>query len=455
MKKIVFLAMMLATVGTLFAQKPEEKKSLQLGDKVRVTPYGFVRNYFTYDSRKTYTVIGGEYNMIPYDENWNLTENEADLLGLERTDLNAVPDAKFLAITTRIGLNLDGPIILGAKSSGKIEADFGGFSTTNTVLRLRHAYMKLNWKSEEGLGQELLAGQTWHPLSGDIMPELLGMAAGAPFRAHSRTPQLRYIMTMPNGMGFTASLLYQLQYMYNGPSYSGSSWSSTASTDYANHAIMPEMFLGLNYKSDKVYMQLGADVQPLRPRTFGVVNGVKVPVDELLVTCTPTAYFQYTDGLFALKSRYILANNTSHVNQLNGYAVTGVDSNGTWSYAPLKAHIAYLNLAYGKKVRANLFFGYMKNLGTVDGEELHNFGIAAAPNYYIYTKGGNNFTHLDQVWRVAPSISYNLKAFNVGLEYEVTAASYGEISETGSIVDNDNLHTVINNRLCLLIKYNF
>lgn len=449
-------------------------KSLNVADKVRITPYGFVRNYFTFDSRKTYTVVGGEYNMIPYDEDWNESERMSQATGVERTDLNAVPEARFLSITTRLGLNLDGPMVLGAKSSGKIEADFGGFGTNNTVLRIRHAYLKLSWQHENGTTGELLAGQTWHPLSGDIMPEVLGMAAGAPFRPHSRTPQLRYVFATPVGIGFTAAALYQSQYMYNGPVYTASTWStynyngswtSAASTDFANQAIIPEVFLGFNYRRGNIYLQLGADVQPIRPRTYGIDphTGLKVDVNEMFTSCTPTIYFQYCRDKFSVKSRYLFAENTSQVNQLSGYAVTDVADDGTWSYAPLRAHIAYVNFAYGHTFRGNLFFGYMKNVGA--GQDLYNFGTVAVPSYLIFMKGGSSFTHLNEVWRVAPSISYNLKCFNVGLEYEVTGASYGKWNSNGSIeddsgsdgiiVNDDQPHTVVNHRICLLTKYNF
>ena len=468
MKKVLLSIVSLMIFGAVFAQnatpaapkKEEGKKVLKIADKVTVTPYGFIRNYFTYDSRNTYTSVGGEYNFLPYDEKWNMTEAEAAATGLERTDLNATPNAKFLAITTRIGLNLAGPSILGAASSGKIEADFGGFSTTNSVLRIRHAYMKLNWENENGLTQELLAGQTWHPLSGDIMPEVLGMAAGAPFRAHSRTPQLRYIF-QKGCFGFTAAALYQLQYMYNGPSYSAGKWSSTNSTDFANNAIVPEVFLGIQYRDKHIYTQLGSTCQTLRPRTTGyvtkTVDGVDkefaFAVNERLTTFTPTFYFQYTEGRFAAKFRTILAQNTSHVNHLNGYGVTDVLEDGSWEYAPIKATISYLNFAYGKKYRANLFFGYMKNLGA--GEDLYNFGTATVAKHYIYMKGGENFTNLNSIYRIAPSISYNLSHFNFGIEYEWTACTYGEQAANGSILDNDKLHQVSNHRICALIKYNF
>jgi hypothetical protein len=92
----------------------------------------------------------------------------------------------------------------------------------------------------------------------------------------------------------------------------------------------------------------------------------------------------------------------------------------------------------------------MKNLGA--GEELYDFGTN---DYRIYMKGGENFTHLNSIWRIAPSVSYNVKAFNIGLEYELTACTYGDQASDGSILVDDNLRNVVNHRLCALVKYNF
>lgn len=406
--------------------------------QVTVKPYGFVRNYFNFDIRKTYTVVGGEYNMIPYDQKWNEDKSE---------DLNAVPHAQLQALTTRIGLNLEGPELLGMHSSGKIEADFGGFGSNNMVLRIRQAFVKLSAGDEKG-SRELLVGQTWHPLSGDIMPEVLGMAAGAPFRPHSRTPQVRGIRYW-GSFGFTAALLYQLQYMNNGPT-SASDPTSTNKTDFALNALWPEAFLGFNFKSGAWYAQLGVDAQLLRPRTHAVVDGVTKKVDETVESFTPTLYAQYVEGMWSIKFRTLLAQNTSHLNQLCGYAVSGVNEDGSWNYVPIRNSISYLNIAYGKKYRANLFFGYMKNLGA--SGSLYDFGTG---DYRIYMKGGENFTHLNSIWRVAPSVSYNVKAFNIGVEYELTACTYGDIGDRGQILLNDNLRNVVNHRVCALVKYNF
>ena len=420
---------------------------------VRVTPYGFVRNYLTLDSRKIYTVIGGEYAMLPYDEAWNMSAADAQATGGERTDLNAVAQTHLQAISSRVGLVLEGPTLLGARSSGKIEGDFGGFGTTNSVLRLRQAFVRLDWSSPNGLTSELLVGQAWHPMSGDIMPEVIGMAAGAPFRPHSRTPQVRCHLSTPRGMGLTAALLYQLQYMYNGPA--DGTWASTSSIDFAHRALMPEVFIGVDFRNAHLLAQVGCDVQPIRPRTHGAnpATGTAVRVQERMTTLTPTLYLQWGSGKLALKGRYLYASNTSHLNQLNGYAVTEVANDGTWGYAPLHAHIAYANLAYGTTWRANVFLGVMKNTGS--NKQLHNFGTEAAPAYHIYMKGGETFTHLDGLLRLAPSVSYNMKHMNIGLEYELTAARYGTLASDGSIRQDGTRHSVANHRVCMMMKYNF
>lgn len=430
MRKVLIMAAALM-VSLPFA-KAQDTVAVKPSTKSTVKVYGFVRNYLTFDSRKTYTVVGGEYNMLPYDVD-----------RVDGVDLNDVAAMQMQALTSRIGVAITGPVVLGWETSGKLEGDFGGFGTNNTVLRLRLAYVKLQKE-----GRELLMGQDWHPLSGDIMPEVLGMAAGAPFRPHSRTPQIRATRYW-GALGCSAALLWQLQYMNNGPE-SATNLTSVTSLDFARHALWPEAFLGFNFKQGGWYSQLGVDAQLLRPRTHAVVEGVARRVDETVASLTPTLYAQYVDGRWAVKFRTLLAQNTSHLNQLVGYGIAGVEPDGSYRYAPLNASISYLNIAYGKRVLANLFLGYMKNLGAK--EDLHDFGEG---DYHIYMKGGNSFTHLNSVYRIAPSISYNLPQFNVGLEYEWTACTFGDLAPNGSILLNDHLHQVSNHRVCVLVKYNF
>ena len=68
----------------------------------------------------------------------------------------------------------------------------------------------------------------------------------------------------------------------------------------------------------------------------------------------------------------------------------------------------------------------------------------------LYMKKG--VKNINSLWRVAPSLSYNTKAFNIGLEYEWTAVNYGDINKDASV---NPKRQVDGHRLCLLVKYNF
>lgn len=442
----------------------------QAQDSTKVRLYGFVRNYFNYDSRQTVTVCGGEYLMIPADEDWNMTpEEEAAHIangigaftedGHLRYDRNAPSQAHLLALSSRFGLAFSGPDILGAQSNGKIEGDFAGFGNNNTILRLRLAYIKLTWRKTyehcladvSAVRSELLMGQDWHPLSGEIMPEVLGMAAGAPFRPHSRTPQLSWKFYPSECFGFTATALYQYQFTSAGP--------EGESAKYANQSIVPELFVGLNYRNGKIYSQLGVDYTHLTIRTdqpaayTDPVTGN--PVSFTISTIgrcdafSPTFYFQYTRNLLAIKFRSTLAQNLAHLNMLSGYAEVGF-APGRIEYQPLTASVSYLNIAYGQRWRANLFVGYQKNLGLLGDYSI----LSPAGTYYgLYMKKGIN--NINSIYRVAPSISFNTKAFNIGLEYEWTAVTYGDLQPDGTVADNANLRQVSNHRICALVKYNF
>jgi len=426
--------------------------------------YGFIRNYFNYDSRQTVTVCGGEYLMIPSDEDWsngntplpaNLNLPEGYEAGFDR---NAVPQAHFLALSSRFGIDAAGPELFGAKSSAKLEGDFAGFGTTNTVFRLRLAYAKLTWhrEYEHGLGNaqtvrsELLVGQDWHPLSGSIMPDVLGMAAGAPFRPHSRTPQVRWMFYSTERLGFTAAALYQYQYTSPGP--------DGESAKYANQSIVPELFLGLNYRDGKFYSQLGIDYSRLTVYdTLGLIHDSSNPTWITIrhkLHCnsfSPTFYFQYNGRKIHTKFRTTLAQNLAHLNMLSGYALAVSDDNLNGVFRPLTSSVTYFNIAYGTTWRTNLFLGYQKNLGLPDG---YTRAMDPTDTYkYIFMKKG--IANINSIYRVAPSISYNAKAFNIGLEYELTAVTYGDLLPDGTVADNDNLHQVVNHRICAMVKYNF
>ena len=194
--------------------------------------YGFVRNDFTYDSRKTLGAVSELINFMPLQPEYNAFGE----------DLNAIPSTRYLAITTRLGLNINSTQkVLGAYAGAKIETDFCGYSVNTTMLRIRQAYFTLNWKQaveENPLKQQLLLGQTWHPFSITMMPDILSLNAGSPFNPFNRSPMIRYKL-MKSGFDFTAAAIWQFQYASVGP--------LGASDSYLNYSMVPELYLGVDY----------------------------------------------------------------------------------------------------------------------------------------------------------------------------------------------------------------
>ena len=135
------------------AQKAEKKEAVKSHLKQHFKPYGFVRNYFVFDSRESMSGTGDLYNYQPYDEAWNQAEGEQYMTGVARQDLNAVSTFRFLSLTTRVGVNIVGYKWRNTEFGAKIEADFyTGLSTkvyhpvTGVAqFRLRQAYLTLGW----------------------------------------------------------------------------------------------------------------------------------------------------------------------------------------------------------------------------------------------------------------------------------------------------------------------
>ncbi|MBO5799501.1 MAG: hypothetical protein J6R41_05680 [Paludibacteraceae bacterium] len=403
---------------TLASSNPSEyapeHKLANIQDKVQVKYYGFVRNYLYFDTRKTLSSSGGQFCQIPMDEN----------IDINGEDVNEVASSRLLAITTRLGLSMTGPEALGAATSAKIEADFNGYSGSTTMLRIRHAFLKLDWGKHE-----VLCGQTWHPMCSANLPDVLGLATGSPFQPFSRTPQISYKLKA-KGFDFNLAALYQLQYTSAGP--------DGTSANYQTNAVLPEIFAGIDwYNKDRSwFFEVGADIQRLRPRT-STGGDTPMKVEEYVTGVSPMFYMQYKKDMFALKLKALYGQNTSHLHMMSGYGVTEVNPDGSNEYETLNNMTSWLNLSYGKKHKVNVFFGYSKNLGAT--EDLLT----------TYVRGYRN---IDQMFRIAPSYCYNLKHFNLGLEYEMTSVAYGETMSDGTV---ENTHNVANHRLCALIKYNF
>ena len=60
------------------------------------------------------------------------------------------------------------------------------------------------------------------------------------------------------------------------------------------------------------------------------------------------------------------------------------------------------------------------------------------------------------MWRIIPAVTYNIGKFTLGLEYNMTAAQYGDgKSYNARGLSLEGLHWVYNNRIQAMVKFTF
>ncbi len=475
---MILLLLCALTVTSVFAlegdAKAAKKEAVKSHLKQHFKPYGFIRNYFTFDSRESISGTGDLYNYQPKDEAWNQTEAEAAASGLPREDLNAHSTFRFLSLTTRVGLDIVGYKWRNTEFGGKIEADFyAGLSTKVShpvsgvaQFRLRQAYMTLGWDSlrmndKDYARVDLLLGQAWHPMAADFS-DVISLASGAPFGPFNRSPQVKMDARLGKYFTLTGSLLWQMQYCSLGPSPTG---ASTQAADFIMYSKTPEAYLGLSVHTNGFLLRAGADVLSIKPRQIGTVNvggnTISVSVKDRITTASPFLYVQYKKDEFSIKAKTIFSEAGEHMNLNSGYGVKAKNPDGSWEYTPLRASSSWLSIVYGGKIGAQedkhpqklqgiLFAGYIENLGTK--ETLYDGNHDGRPDD-LYTPRANN---MNRMWRLSPTLLYTVGKFQLGLEYEITSVQYGQAGTSDLYgLAKANLHWVTNHRVQLMTKYNF
>ncbi|MBP5218612.1 MAG: hypothetical protein J6Z47_06675 [Bacteroidales bacterium] len=424
MKKTLLSMLLLVLCGSVFAQ-----------DKAgTLKPYGFVRNFFAFDTRESLSGTEDFFYYVPKDVD----------LSSEGVDLNEQATFRFAALTTRLGVDLVGFEYEGFKIGGKIETDFySGVSgvTGTATLRLRQAYATIgrnNWL--------VTAGQAWHPMAAD-MPDVFSLNTGAPFGPFSRTPQVKVDWKVADGISFTGSALWQMQYTSAGP--------GGASANYIKYGCTPELYFGVSYTDGGFTGRIGVDMLSIKPRWN---NGVK-KVSDRITTVSPFVYAQYKKDLFSVKVKSIFAQAGEHFNLNGGYGVSAINQDGSYEYTPTRNSSTWVSLAYGKKVQYILFGGYVRNFGTK--ENLYGAEGNYAPASYLYFSK-NSYSNMNRMWRLTPTIIRNIGKFALGIECEITSVQYGDYYSFGGAkylgvngLATDNLHWVTNNRVQALMKFTF
>lgn len=415
-----------------------------------VNVHGFIRNYFAFDTRESVSGTGDLFYYVPKDQNLNSYGD----------DLNAQNQFRFLALTSRLWVDVNGYEIQNTKIGARIEADFytGLDSKTSAGLtdrvsgtaqfRLRQAFVTLGWQQDENRKESLKIGQMWHPMAAD-MPDVISLNTGAPFGPFSRTPVAQFDMNVNKWFGFTTAGIWQQQYKSQGP--------AGASAIYMKYGCTPEVYMGLNFTPAKgLLVRTGFDVLSIKPRTTATdAHEVVVRVSDRITTSIPFFYLQYKTKVgetpFVFKAKTVFAEGGEHVSLNGGYGVSAIDTiNYTWDYTPSRNSSSWISLSIGQKYQGVLFAGYVKNFGTKD--EL----IDPIGSYYF---SGNSFKNMNQMFRVTPTFLYNLGKFTFGLEYECTSIQYGSWDASTDAFKHGlatkDLHWITNHRIQAMVKFTF
>jgi hypothetical protein len=382
---------------------------------------GFIKTDIIYDSRQTTNIREGHFLLFPKGE-------QLDKSG---EDINAAANFNILSIQTRLAGKVTGPDALGAKTSGLIEGEFFGTADGDTNgFRLRHAYVKLNWKKSE-----LIVGQFWHGMFiTDCYPDVVSFNTGAPFQPFSRAPQVRFTQSFGK-LSFIATALSHRDFASNGP--------EGVSSVYIRNAAMPEFNLKAQFSSrdekagTETLLGLGADAMRIAPR---LVTEAGYKADESVSSLAIMAYGKRRMSGWTIKAEGVYGQNLHHLTMLGGYGVERISDpvRRTQEYAPLRTLSFWAELhTNGARWQAGLFGGYARNLGSCH--------ILTGP---AYARGAN----LRDVIRISPRLVFNSAKLRLAAEAELTSAGYGTPDAKGKVRD---ARTVSNVRLLLATYYFF
>ena len=321
-----------------------------------------------------------------------------------------------------------------AKTSAKVEVDFRGSGTTYSLFRIRHVYFNLDWGKSA-----LLVGQTWHPLYGDVAPEILNLNMGAPYQPFSRAPQIRYRFTSNNFM-LTAAAIWQSQYLSVGPKTNKPGETSTQkSQEFMKKSCVPEFYLGMDYKRPGLIAGAGLHVSSITPRTQSETEGAVYFVNERVTGISGEAHVKYAKENWLVSAKTVLGTNLTQTSTVGGYGITSIDEvTGKQLYSPLRTSSTWVNVAYGKKWRPALFFGYLKNLGAAKEVPYGTLGTG---------------TTLDQLFTGTAELTYNIPHWKFGVEYSLCNAWYGD--EFDAKAKAINSHSILNHRIVLVALFQF
>lgn len=396
---IVLIILVVLLSGLNYINAQEVKKD----DELKAELSGFVKTDIFFDSRQTVNLREGHFLLYPANESFDVNQK----------DVNANSSLNMISIQSRLTGTFSGLTAFDAKTTAVVEGEFFGTSNSDVNgFRLRHAFIKLNWEKAE-----LLIGQYWNPnFVAESFPGVVSFNTGSPFQPFARNPQVRFSY-LTGDLKFIATAFSQRDFTSPGPDGS--------SNTYLRNALLPNVNLQVQYKSNEFFAGVGGDYKKLVPRLKTTKN---YSTTTSLSTYAATAFFAYKDNSFAFRTQGTYGYNLADLLMLGGYAVTSLDTtNGYEEYSGLKSFSLWTDISYGQSLQFGLFGGYSKNLGcdeVIKGT--------------IYSSNQN----IDNLLRIAPRVIFNSGKVRFAFELETTVAAYGTLDSYAKVSNTKSLTNV-------------
>ncbi len=387
-----------------------------------IKPYGYLNYEIIYDSYRSEDTRDGELYFFPrkpvFDSNGK--------------DINKNSKLNMLTVQSRFGFNISGHEILGAKTSGKLEADFFGTRQDLVrMLRLRLAFINLTWEDTE-----LMLGHNFHPTFVlDCFPNTLTFAAAVPFNPLNRSPQIRLTKNLTNIVSASLSFLMHGYHSSAGPS------------DQQRNSGLPDSQFQLRINPKNFLVGITAGYKFLSPRettTTGNITKKRVGSYNL------QGFTKINTNPFTVKAQVIYGENLSNFIMIGGYGARGTDNenspfdwNSDYDFTNIKTLSLWTDLQTNTLPwQFGLFAGYTENLGSSD------------PFLTIPGSSLLRFTDLHSLFRISPRVVYIVKNLSFGFEYSwynaIYADSFNEFYKPVTFLD-----PAINHHLLLSSKYTF
>lgn len=373
--------------------------------KVQVDFYGFIRSDIFADTRQN--IGAGENAVMLYPRDRQL---DAD-----GRDINATGKFHMLSIISRAGVNVKGPDVLGAKTSGILEGEFFGATEGGiNEFRLRHAYIMLDWEKTQ-----LGIGQYWHPFVVlEVLPNVVNYGTGAPVYGLNRNPQVRLTQKLGKDLKVIAAVHSQRDF--------------TPQTDAYRNGN-PAMHLQVQYNTNNFVAGLGAQYENLKPKLIseGLKSNERVSSLSFMgyaklktkpVTLTAAAYSMQNAASFVMLGGYV------------GYQLPG----RVETYEPIRTESIWLDIQQNSKGKwaLGMFAGSVYNRGTkdpVEGAVATSYGVTSS---WGAISASNNGRTVNYLYKVAPRIDFNpSKALKFRFEIERSSAQWANATAnaTGSV----------------------